>query len=72
MKSTKQNAVEVDKVVTQAPRLVKAEIFEARLQAKRAEEEARKARPQVNPAVVRAPRNANEARSMFDSLFQAA
>ncbi len=71
MKRTKGNTEDTNKVV-QAPRLVKAEVFEARLEAKRAEAEALKARPQVNPAVLRAPRNANEARSMFDSLFEAA
>ena len=71
MKSTKENSA-VATAVTQAPRLVKAETFAARLEAKKAEAEALKARPQVNPAVVRAPRNATEARSMFDSLFEAA
>ena len=54
------------------PRLVKKEEVEARVVAI---EEARRERAknvEAPVALLRAPRNANEARNMFDSLFKAA
>jgi len=70
---TKNKAVE--QAATPAvirPRLVKAGELAAR-EAERAADAIRKvetrAKAALNPALKRAPRSANEARSMFDALF---
>ena len=55
--------------VTVRPRLVKADEIAAR-EAAQAEEAEQKAKaPAVDPALLRKPRNAMEARSMFEALF---
>ena len=59
--------------VTVRPRLVKAEEIAAREAAQAVEAErkadAKAKSPAVDPALLRTPRNAVEARSMFDALF---
>ena len=57
----------------QAPRLIKAEELAAReaaLAESRVESQAKE--PAINPALLRTPRNANEARNMFNALFNEA
>ena len=68
----KTTAKQETKQVTVRPRLVKADELAAReaAQAEEAEMKAKaKAVPAVDPALLRTPRNAMEARSMFEALF---
>ena len=55
--------------VTVRPRLVKADEIAAREAAMAEEAEMKAKAPAVDPALLRTPRNANEARSMFEALF---
>lgn len=54
------------------PRLVKAAELKQRVVKMEEARQAIEQRKQASPALVRAPRDAAEARSMFDTLFKAA
>ena len=69
--TAKQETQQVTDQVTIRPRLVKADEIAAReaAQAAEAERNAEMKAQAVDPALLRTPRNAVEARSMFEALF---
>lgn len=75
MKTRKQKAQQQQGTANAQPRLVKAGQVAARretAEAAKAEAAAQvkaQAKPQIDPALRRTPRNAVEARSMFEALF---
>ena len=69
-KDTSEQA-KVENQVVVRPRLVKATELEARAAAEAEAERQREQQKQERPIVVRTPRNAVEARDVFNSLFAA-
>ena len=74
MKSIKKAQQQGSAPVTVRPRLVKAGELAAREAAAKVERkpEAQAKAPMINPALKRTPRNAVEARDMFNALFNEA
>ena len=74
MKSTTKTKQQGSAPVTVRPRLVKAGEIAAREAAAKVERtpEAQAKTPTINPALKRKPRNAVEARDMFNALFNEA